>query len=141
MKAIKVIIAVVTSIGFSLLGTQVLAQTNSTSPVIVEKGKIPIPGDIKSLIAKFEAERSAFLTEQEALWDKLKNARTDAERDAIRKDLQDNRQDFLAELKQFRQELKQEIQELKGKLNNKELERLIDEIKKAIADRNHHGKS
>jgi hypothetical protein len=142
MKNIKTFIALAVSLGFSAIGTSVLAQsTNPTPPVVVEPGKVPIPADIKALIAKFEADRSAFLTEQKALWAKLKNATTEAERQAIRQDLQDNREDFLAEQKQIRQDLKHELEELKGKLNNAELARLINEIKQIVESHNHHGRS
>lgn len=141
MKHIKTLIALAVWLGFSALGTSVLAQsTNPTPPVIVEPGKVPIPADIKVLIAKFEADRSAFLTEQKALWAKLKDATTEAERAAIRQDLQDNRAEFLAEQKQIRQELKHELEELKGKLNNAELARLVNEIKTIVEEHNHHGK-
>jgi Skp family chaperone for outer membrane proteins len=141
MKIVKTLV-LIGSFGFSLLGTPMLAQsTNSAPPVIVEKGKVPIPADIKALIAKFEAERGAYLTEQAALVAKLKLATTEAERQAIRQDLQDNRQDFLADLKEFRQDLKQDIQELKGQLNNPELLRLIEEVKKIVENHNHHGKT
>jgi hypothetical protein len=142
MKNLKALIAMAISLGFSVLGTSALAQTtNPTPPVIVEPGKVPIPADIKALIAKFEADRSAFLTEQKALWARLKDATTEAERTAIRQDLQDNRQDFLAEQKQIRMELKHELEELKGKLNNAELARLVAEIKHIIDEHNHHGKT
>src|SRR5271155_2678522 len=113
MKELKTLLALMVSMGFTAFGTSVLAQsTNPTPPVIVETGKVPIPPDIKALIAKFEADRSAFLTEQKALWAKLKNATTEAERQAIRQDLQDNRADFLAQQAQVRQELKHELEEL-----------------------------
>ena len=142
MKNVTKLIALAVSLGFTAFGTSALAQTNNpTPPVVVEPGKVPIPADIKALIAKFEADRSAFFTEQKALWDKLKSATTETERVAIREDLQDNRADFLAEQKQVRQEIKHELEELKGKLNNAELARLINEIKAIIDSHNHHGKS
>jgi hypothetical protein len=141
MKYLKTLIALAISLGFSGMGTSALAQsTNPTPPVVVETGKVPIPADIKALIAKFEADRSAFLTEQKALWAELKNATTEAQREAIRQDLQDNRNDFIAQQKQVRMEIKHEVEELKGKLNNAELARLINEIRQ-ILDGHHHGRS
>lgn len=141
MKTLKAL-AILTSLGFSLLGTASLAQStnNPAPPVIVEKGKVPIPADIQDLVKKFEAERSVFLTEQAALLAKLKNATTPAQRAAIRAALEDDRQDFLADLKKFREQLKDEVQALKGKLNNPELARLVAEVKREIEAHNHHVK-
>jgi hypothetical protein len=142
MKNLKTSLALAVWLGFSIFCTSALAQsTNPAPPVVVEPGKVVIPPDIKALIAKFEADRSAFLTEQKALWAKLKGATTEAERQAIRQDLQDNREDFLAEQKQIRQELKHELEALEGKLNNAELARLINEIKQILQNHNHHGKT
>jgi len=141
MKALN-ILAIITSLGVSILGTPALAQStnNPTPPVIVEKGKVPIPVDIQDLVKKFEAERSVFLTQQAVLEAKLKNATTPAQRAAIRAALEDDRQDFLADLKKFREQLKDEVQELKGKLNNPELARLVAEVKREIEAHNHHVK-
>jgi hypothetical protein len=55
--------------------------------------------------------------------------------------LQENRDEFIAEQKEFRQDLKQEITELKDKLNNAELDRLIEQVKAEAAGHNHHGKT
>jgi hypothetical protein len=119
------------------------AGTNSPSaPEIVNKGKVPIPSDLQSLVKKFEAERGAYLTQQKELLAKLQKATTPAERAAIRASLQENRDDFLADIKEFRQDLKQQITELKDKLNNAELDRLIEEVKREVAaNHNHHGKT
>jgi Skp family chaperone for outer membrane proteins len=140
MKFTK-ILAVISSLGVSLLGTAALAQsTNSPAPVIVETGKVPIPDDIQDLVKKFEKERSAYLEKQTDLEAQLKKATTKAEREAIRDKMKADTAEFLADLKQFRQELKAEINELKGKLNNHELDRLIAEVKHEIEAHNHHAK-
>jgi hypothetical protein len=140
MKFTK-ILAVISSLGVSLLGTAALAQsTNPPAPVIVETGKVPIPADIQTLVKKFEKERSAYLTAQSALKAELKDATTKAERDAILAAMEADTAAFLADLKQFRQDLKDEINELKGKLNNQELERLIAEVKHEIEAHNHHAR-
>jgi len=122
-----------------MLGTAALAQSTNP-PVIVEKGKVPIPADIQALVKSFELERTAYLDKQVSLLAALKNATTEEQREAIRAQLQKDRTQFLADLKQFRQDLKLEISELKGKLNNAELLRLIAEVKHEIEEHNHHGK-
>ena len=86
--------------------------------VVVGKGNVPIPTDLKGLINKFNAERSAYLTQQKELLAKLEKATTPEERAAIRARLQQNRDEFLADLKDFRQDLKQQITQLKDTLNN-----------------------
>jgi hypothetical protein len=133
-----------------MAGTSAMAQTTAatnangaaTPPVVVEKGKVPIPADLQALVKKFEAERGVYLTQQKELLARLKNAATPEQRAAIRAALQDNREDFLADLKDFRQDLKTEITELKDKLNNAELDRLIEEVKQGTtATHHHHGKT
>jgi hypothetical protein len=144
MKFFKTL-AVIGSLGYAIMGHSLLAQTTAAStavtpPVVVEPNKDPdrIPDDIKALIKKFEAQRDAYLDEQRILLAKLKNATTAAQREAIRDQLQENRTDFLAELRDFREDLRQEIRELKGKLNNQELRRLIDAVKDTVDG--HHGR-
>jgi hypothetical protein len=137
----------------ALMGNSALAQTNTsttsagssgstTPPVVVAgKGKVAIPTDLQGLVKKFEAERSAYLDLQKALEAKLKNASTPEERAAVRQTLQENRDVFLSDLKEFRQDLKQELVELKNKLNNTELDRLIEEVQHEVDTHNHHGKT
>jgi hypothetical protein len=130
MKIIKTL-AIIGAIGASLMGVSVRAQsTTTTPPVVVDKDKDNVPGElkeIKALIKTFDAKRDAYLDKQRALLAKLKNATTDAERDAIREKLQDNRQAFLAELRAFRTEVRHELVEIKHLINNAELERLLDQ--------------
>jgi cytochrome oxidase Cu insertion factor (SCO1/SenC/PrrC family) len=84
------------------------------------------PADIKILIISFDKTRDTFLAQQAVLLAKLKNATTDAERAAIREQLQDNRQAFLAALKDFRSTLKEDLAALKGKISHEEFLRIID---------------
>lgn len=140
MKIIKSL-AIIGALGISFAGNRLTAQTsNNPPPVVVTPTSPKIPGDIKALVRTFEMERDAYLAEQKALLEKLKNATTAQQRDAIRDMLQDNRDGFLAELREFREELRQEIKELKGKINNQELQELIDKIKDKIQD-SHHGRT
>jgi hypothetical protein len=141
MKLVKTI-ALVGSLGFSILGTPALAQSTNTTtpPVIVEPNRVPIPDDIQDLVKKFEKERKVYIDEQKILLAKLKNATTEEQREIIRAQLQKDRTDFLADIQQFREDLKAEIQELKNKLTNQELLRLIEEVKHEVEDHNHHGK-
>ncbi len=117
--------------------------TTSTTPVVVGKSNVPIPTDLKGLINKFNKERGAYLLQQKDLLAELEKATTPQERAAIRAQLQQNRDEFLADLKQYRQDLKQQIAQLKDTLNNAEINRLIEEVKQAESDKpgKHHGKT
>jgi hypothetical protein len=84
------------------------------------------PQDVKDLIIGFDQTRDGYLAQQAVLLAKLKNATTPQEREAIRDLLQDNRQAFLASLKDFRGQLKDELTALKGKISHEEFERIID---------------
>ena len=128
----------------ALVADAAVAQTtttNSGSSTLPPAGKVPIPTDLQGLVKKFEKERSAYLAQQNILLARLKNATTPAQRAAIRAELQQNREEFIADLKEFRQDLKQEITELKDKLNNTELDRLIQEVQHEVDTHNHHGKT
>ena len=140
MKTLKAF-AIIGALGVALAGSKVAAQTSSNQPPVVVSPTSPkIPSDIKALVRTFEMERDAYFAEQKALLEKLKNATTPQQREAIRDMLQDNRDGFLAELREFREELRQEIKELKGKINNQELQELIDKIKDKVQD-SHHGRT
>jgi uncharacterized membrane protein len=147
MRTAKTVVAGV-FLGVALMGGNAMGQTTttnsagstSTSPVTTAKGKVPIPSDLQGLVKKFETERNAYLAQQKALEAKLQDATTPAERMAIRALLQENRDQFIADLKEYRQDLKQEITELKDKLNNAELNRLIEEVRQAAGNNGHHGK-
>ena len=96
-----------------------------------------VPDDIKSLILNFDQTADKYLAMQRALLMKLKNATTPEEREAIREQLQDNRQAFLADLKTFRQQLRQDLEALKGKISHAEFRRIIDAARDAaeVGDR------
>ncbi|HXC98094.1 MAG TPA: hypothetical protein VN048_02050 [Verrucomicrobiae bacterium] len=140
MKALKTLMAA-GALGMMLMGNAAMAQsTNTPPPVVVPPNPGKILDELKALVKKFEAERDAYLTEQKALLAELKNATTEAQRIAIRQDLEDNRDDFLQDLRKFRMELREIISQLKGKINNAELDRII-EAAKAAADGHHKGQN
>jgi hypothetical protein len=140
MKALKVLF-LAGAVGMMLAGNAVMAQsTNPPPPVVVPPNPGKVLEELKALITKFDAEREAYLTEQKALLAELKNATTEAQRIAIRQDLEDNRDDFLADLRKFRMELREIISQLKGKINNAELNRII-EAAKAAASGHHKGQN
>jgi len=91
-----------------------------------------VPPNIKALILNFDQISDKYLQQQKVLLLKLKNATTAAEREALRTALQENRQDFLAELKIFRQDLRADLQALKGELTHKEVLRILEAAKQAI---------
>lgn len=100
------------------------------------------PDNVKSLILNFDQVADKYLQKQRRLLLKLKNATTDAERAAIREQLQDNREAFLAELKSFRQELRADLVALKGKITHAEVLRILDAARDAAGpiDARHKGK-
>jgi hypothetical protein len=85
-----------------------------------------VPDNIKGLIVGFDQTRDKFLNQQAILVAKLKNAVTDAERDKIRQQLQDNRQAFLDALKDFRGQLKDRLADLKNKISHAEFLHIVD---------------
>jgi len=140
--------ALALALGLALTSVSSFAQTVSTTnkspaatPPIVVGGKNSVPSSLQALVKKFETERGAYLTQEAALLAKLKNATTPAERAAIRKALQENREDFIAQQKQIREDVRQEITELKDKLNNVELDRLIQQVRQIESSHHHHGKT
>lgn len=84
------------------------------------------PDNVKTLIQNFNQVADQRLQQQQALLLMLKNATTAAEREAIRQQLQDNRQAFLASLRDFRQDLRADLQALKGKITHAEVLRILD---------------
>ncbi len=119
----------------SLCGPRaILAQASTTPPVTVVphddkdlyRDLHGVPADIKTLILGFDQTRDKYLAEQAIQLAKLKMATTDAERDAIRDKLQDNRQAFLDALKDFRTQLKDDLAALKGKISHAEFLRIVD---------------
>jgi hypothetical protein len=131
MKLLK-ILALASAISSSLLVGSMRADTNSTPPVVVNQDKDGIPAElkeIKALVTSFEAKRDAYVDAQKDLLAKLKNATTDQQRDAIREQLQDNRQAFLEEVRDLRQDIRHELLEIRHILHNEELQRLLDQLK------------
>ena len=90
-----------------------------------------VPPNIKALILNFDQISDKYLQQQKVLLLKLKNATTAAEREALRALLQENRQDFLAELKIFRQDLRADLQALKGEITHAEVLRILEAAKQA----------
>jgi hypothetical protein len=85
-----------------------------------------VPDNVKNLILTFDQTRDKFLEQQRLLLIKLQHATTPDEQQQLRRDLQANRQDFLAELKSFRDELRTDLDALKGKISHSEFGRIID---------------
>jgi len=134
MKTIRNLI--LAGITVTILGgpISVFAQAApSTPPVVVPPGDKDLYQDLKGappavqhLIVNFDQVRDNYLERQEILLIKLKNAVTDAERDKIREQLQDNRQAFLDALKDCREQLKDELTALKGKISHEEFLQIIE---------------
>jgi hypothetical protein len=126
----------------SLCGPRaVFADTTGTAPVVVapNSGDLAgVPADIKTLIKDFAATRDIYLAQQDLLLAQLKTATTKAEREAIRDQLQGNRQAFLAELKTFRTQLKDDLVALKGKISHAEFLRIIDAAHDAATEGGYH---
>ncbi len=112
------------------------ADGTTTAPTVVpQDGNLSgVPADIKTLIKDFAATRDIYLAKQDLLLAKLKTATTAAQREAIREQLQDNRQAFLAELKTFRTDLKDDLVALKGKINQAEKLRIIEAAQDAATE-------
>jgi hypothetical protein len=107
----------------------VVPQDSNDSSLLNElKGA---PANIKALILNFDQIADKYLQQQRVLLLKLKNATTAAEREALRALLQENRQDFLAELKVFRQDLRADLQALKGTISHAEVLRILAAAKQA----------
>jgi hypothetical protein len=140
MKTIRYLVMA----GISLAGVcsphAVLAQSTppSTPPPVVVVPHDGIlngaPAGIKSLILDFAAVRDIYLAKQDLLLAKLAHATTAAERDAIREQLQDNRQAFLDLLKSFRTKLEDELAALKGKISHEEFLRIINAAHEAATE-------
>lgn len=134
MKTIRYLLLTGMAVASLCATRSVSAQTTSTPPVVVVpngdkdlyqdlKGA---PKDLQTLIIGFDKTRDKYLAAQDVLLRKLKNATTAAEREQIRDQLQENRQDFLAALKTFREQLKDDLAALKGKISHEEFLRIVD---------------
>ena len=128
MKTIRYLILTGISVACLCGPRTAWAQASTTTPVVVpQDGNLSgVPADIKTLIKDFAATRDIYLAKQDLLLAKLKTATTATEREAIREQLQDNRQAFLAELQDFRTQLKDDLVALKGKISHAEFLRIID---------------
>lgn len=93
-----------------------------------------IPPAVQALLVSFDVTRDKYLVQQAVLLAKLKNATTDAEREAIRVQLQANRDAFLASVQAFREELKDELTALKGKISHEEFLRIVDAAHDAVTE-------
>lgn len=135
MKAIRILLAVVTGVAGLLCPPSGIAQTTPpTAPVVVPKDPNDAgllkdlkgaPDNVKDLIVNFDKNADKYLLKQRALLTRFKNATTPEDRSAIREQLQDNRQTFLTELKTFRAQLKEDLAALKGKISGAELQRIL----------------
>ncbi|SRR5258708_760692 len=97
-----------------------------------------VPDNIKTLILSFDQVRDKYLMEQRLLLIKLRHATTPEEREAIREQLQQNRQQFLTELKAFREQLREDLQAIRGTISHAEFLRIIDAAHDAGTEGPHH---
>jgi hypothetical protein len=138
MKTIRYLVMAGISIASVCAPRAVLAQTTPTPPPVVvvpHDGILPgAPAGVKTLILDFAAVRDIYLAKQDVLLAKLANATTTAERDAIREQLQDNRQAFLDLLKSFRTKLEDDLTALKGKISHEEFLRIINAAHEAATE-------
>jgi hypothetical protein len=140
MKVSK-LLGLVVALGFSMMGTTGLAQSNPP-PVVVDPGKDNVSAqlkEIKDLAQTFESKRHAYVAQQQILLANLKNANTPAQRKALRDELETNRAAFFAELKAYREEIRQELAEIKTLVHNAEYQRILAEVKAAAGG--HGGKA
>jgi hypothetical protein len=146
MKTIRYLILAGITLA-SLCGPHMVWAQTVTPPVVVphddkdlHRDLAGAPDGIKTLIVSFDQTRDKYLAQQAVLLAKLRNATTPAERDAIRDQLQTNRQDFLDALKDFRTQLKGDLVALKGKISHAEFLRIIDAAHDAATEGgvNHH---
>jgi hypothetical protein len=140
MKALRVLL-IVGAAACLLCPPATLAQS-TTTPTVVPQDRNDAdllrdlqgaPDNVKTLIVAFDQVADKYLMQQRALLLKLKGASTTEQRQAIREQLQDNRQAFMAELKTFRQDLKSDLTALKGKITHTEVVKILDAAKVAAA--------
>jgi len=152
MKILRVLLTVGAAAASLICPHTVFAQATPTPATVVPQDRDDrdllrdlrgAPDNVKTLILSFDQVSDKYLQQQRVLLLKLKNATTDQERAAIREQLQDNRQAFLAELKTFRQDLRADLTALKGKISHAEVLRILDAAKDAVGPvgPRHKGKS
>ena len=138
-------------LGLGMCGLNTLLADDPTTtpptqpPVVIPPGDRELvkdlkgaPADVKTLIMTFDATRDKYLAQQKALLAQLKGA-TPEERQALRQQLQENRDAFLAELKTFRTDLRKDLEGLKGKISHAEFQRILDAAKDAAGAKAHKG--
>lgn len=123
--------------------------TATTAPVVVLHNGDPsavsapdlkgVPPEVAKLVVSFNALRDRYLLKQHLLLEKLRHATTQEEREAIREQLQDNRQAFLDELADFRTQLKGELKSVQGRVSNAEFLRIIEAAQGASGNHHHRG--
>jgi len=114
----------------------VLHNDDTSSSAADLKG---VPPEVAKLIVNFDSLRDKYLLKQHLLLESLQNATTQEQRDAIRQQLQDNRQSFLDELTDFRVQLKDELKSVQGRVSNAEFLRIIDTAQGAGGNHHHRG--
>lgn len=131
----------------SVISPCALQAQSTTAPIIVPQDRDDrdllkdlqgVPDNVKALIVTFDQTRDKYLRQQHLLLIKLRKATTPEERQAIREQLQENRQDFLNQLKSFRQQLKDDLQAIKGTISHQEFLRIIDAAHDAAGEGRHH---
>jgi hypothetical protein len=143
MKKIRVLLSITAAAASLIAPRAALADdTTTTPPTVVPQDRDDrdllrdlrgVPDNIKTLILNFDQIADKYLAEQRKLLKEYKAATTPEQRAAIREQLQDNRQAFLAELKSFRQQLMADLKDLKGKISHAEFRRIIDAAHDAAA--------
>jgi hypothetical protein len=137
MKTFRALLTVGAAVASLTCPHSLFADTTTVVPQdpngAVVNGLQGVPDNIKQLIVSFDVTADKSLASQRLLLIKLKNATTPEEREAIREQLQDNRQAFLADLKAFRQQLKNDLTALEGKISHAEFRRIIDAAKDAAS--------
>jgi hypothetical protein len=98
-----------------------------------------VPPDVAKLILNFDSLRDKYLLKQHLLLESLQNATTQEQRNAIRQELQDNREAFLDDLSSFRTQLKDELKSLQGRISNAEFLRIVDVAQGSGGDHRHRG--
>jgi hypothetical protein len=126
-----------------------LGDTNTAPPTVVAQDPNKhdptrdlkgVPDNVKTLIVNFDQTRDKYLKQQRLLLTKLHNATTSEERQQIRDLLQENRKDFLTDLKTFRDDLKDDLKDLKSKISHAEFQRIIDAAQPPNNPSGHHHK-